>query len=369
MKRQLRVVVVICCGANEIIVDEDVPQPLIAVISTATLCVISIKVADNDSVALSVRLPVVNGIHRFEFRSCMDPSVTSTSRGVTQSGKTPKRAKEGMTTRKRTLAWSECVRTLCANLLQDHFGPVTAAVTVYLMNRQYMSLPLLAYRCHLPINQVKAVLRNLIQHHMISYRSDDANKLEYTCIVDRILQLAYYPHYLNIVELAYGDIGQRIVRKILHHGMISLSQCIDRILKNQLEDEEQQENIIGPDDIAAKFTELVNAHYVCRCDNVRAFEGGSENTVPKFSPFSDPFLVPEASDRNGFTGNVSPSRKRTIISSATGTVSKGDSGVMWRINFDKFSRQLRNSFILKMVKSYYCQVRYGFAKCIEYVAE
>uniref|UniRef100_A0A8C1PYL6 DNA-directed RNA polymerase III subunit RPC3 n=2 Tax=Cyprinus carpio TaxID=7962 RepID=A0A8C1PYL6_CYPCA len=260
---------------------------------------------------------------------------------------------------------------LCGLLLQEHFGDVVEKVGTHLIRSGVLTLRALAHETKLPLDLVKKSLCVLMQHGMCAFgagRRGPAGPVEYHIICERILHMLRYPRYIYTAKSLYGDTGELIVEEILQRGQMTMSSTVktvaDRLTHNMPEGQSMDYS-----EVVSAFSRLVETHFLQRCPPMASAESsssGADNTpLPAVTQPTEPEDHPELvnSDvnlrwlnciysgqgkrrRSSEDGEADP---RAAKKAKTDSSERGDEGIYWQVNFQRFHLHFRDQAIISAV--------------------
>ncbi|XP_059423533.1 DNA-directed RNA polymerase III subunit RPC3 [Carassius carassius] len=254
---------------------------------------------------------------------------------------------------------------LCGLLLQEHFGDVVEKVGTHLIRSGVLTLRALAHETKLPLDLVKKSLCVLMQHGMCAFgagRRGPAGPVEYHIICERILHMLRYPRYIYTAKSLYGDTGELIVEEILQRGQMTMSSTVktvaDRLTHNMPEGQSMDYS-----EVVSAFSRLVETHFLQRCPPLASAESSSSGAVntplPAVTQHTEPEDHPECYKlpyinltgqgkrrRSSEDGEAEP---RAAKKAKTDNSERGDEGIYWQVNFQRFHLHFRDQAIINAV--------------------
>ncbi|KAF9234765.1 RNA polymerase III subunit RPC82-domain-containing protein [Melanogaster broomeanus] len=118
---------------------------------------------------------------------------------------------------------------LCTEIINSHFGPLSAKVTSALLTRGRLSLPQLIRFTGLKPRTVRASILVLIQHNILwhAQTESEGEMLEFN-MVECLLRLRF-GRYVWQAENLFGRTGAEIVQLILDHGKLRPPDIISKL--------------------------------------------------------------------------------------------------------------------------------------------
>jgi DNA-directed RNA polymerase III subunit RPC3 len=110
-------------------------------------------------------------------------------------------------------------------LVKEHFGDFLEAVVTVLLKSGKQNLVQL--RHHLPskeVSKIRAALRVLLRHGMLSYEKHSRGFTEYAADINKILMITKYPQMMLSAKEMYGDDAEVIIEELLQKGSMTMVQ-------------------------------------------------------------------------------------------------------------------------------------------------
>ncbi|KZT44098.1 hypothetical protein SISSUDRAFT_1085644 [Sistotremastrum suecicum HHB10207 ss-3] len=116
---------------------------------------------------------------------------------------------------------------LCTQIINSHFGPLTAKVVSVLLTRGRLSALNVARFSELKISTVRAALLILIQHNLVwhSETEEEGEILEIN--VDECLARLRFGRFVWLTGQIYGQEASQIISIILDHGKLKINDVLD----------------------------------------------------------------------------------------------------------------------------------------------
>ncbi|KAJ8383778.1 hypothetical protein AAFF_G00214650 [Aldrovandia affinis] len=240
---------------------------------------------------------------------------------------------------------------LCGLLLQEHFGEVVE-------------------KSNTPLDLVKKSLCVLVQHGMCVFRGGrrgPSGPAEYCASPDRVLRILRFPRYIYTAKTLYGDTGELIVEEVLQRGHMTMSHAV-RTVADRLTHNMEEGRSMEYSEVVSAFSRLVETHFLQRCPPV-AEVGTTSSTAEAPSVPAARASTPTLSDSHpdrytlphiNLTGKGKRRRssedsdgetkegKRAKMDTAA-SVSMGDEGIYWQVNFERFHQHFRDQAIVSAV--------------------
>lgn len=226
---------------------------------------------------------------------------------------------------------------LCTAILREHFGEVVQKVSAELQWGP-RTLHLIVSATGLPIKTVKKALSVLIQYGFVTYeRGKLPTVAEYKFLPDKVLLLLRYPRYLTLIQNRLSDESRLLVEEILRSGYDTTTNVILRASERIKEGKTTVMNS-SLQNLKDKFLDLIHKQYLMRYP--APAEDDPTICVPQLVvKESELFWPPEINMTN-----------LSLLSQGHKAEDPGDSGVYWRINFDRFHQDLRDDIMIKAME-------------------
>ncbi|XP_039117325.1 DNA-directed RNA polymerase III subunit rpc3 [Dioscorea cayenensis subsp. rotundata] len=278
---------------------------------------------------------------------------------------------------------------LAAGLITSHFGDLVGKVCECLLRRGTLSLHEIIRFTELSSSQVKNCLLVLIQHSCVQAFSiprpvasgaEIRTLTQYMALFDNILHRLRFSKFLSIVQADLGLQCRNLLEGLLQHGRLTFEQLAEREASTKgLEGSTSSQNILR-----AEFDRLVRAHYVERCPRPEPFISPPEEdkltstkrrgskadavnlSVEELAMIGAALPVIERFSAIGSTGEEEESKTPGHNSYTVGDKRKHEalidketqaviveSGVLWRVNFEKFVYCLKKKACATNVRSRY----------------
>uniref|UniRef100_A0A915PCX1 DNA-directed RNA polymerase III subunit RPC3 n=1 Tax=Setaria digitata TaxID=48799 RepID=A0A915PCX1_9BILA len=236
------------------------------------------------------------------------------------------------------LLWMSSIEVdACIQILEDHFGPIVAAVGSVLLG-EAIPLPVVFQRlCNqFRISEIRRAMIILEQHGILRFTQDERQRIIYSAQTTDILRLVRSARCSFVAKTLYGEIAEAICEEIISQGRLTCSTCIRRVAA-RLE--------VSNNEVKTIFARLAETQFVMRNPKVENWFCG----CPIFEKHMDPFIMPDIIlDAKKEEISVGGSRKRKNLSSESGDP---DSDIYWRLNYMRFERYLRDEMVLSAYES------------------
>uniref|UniRef100_A0A671MAS4 DNA-directed RNA polymerase III subunit RPC3 n=1 Tax=Sinocyclocheilus anshuiensis TaxID=1608454 RepID=A0A671MAS4_9TELE len=254
---------------------------------------------------------------------------------------------------------------LCGLLLQEHFGDVVEKVGTHLIRSGVLTLRALAHETKLPLDLVKKSLCVLMQHGMCAFgagRRGPAGPVEYHIICEHILHMLRYPRYIYTAKSLYGDTGELIVEEILQRGQMTMSSTVktvaDRLTHNMPEGQSMDYS-----EVVSAFSRLVETHFLQRCPPMASAGSSSSEAVntplpvvtqptkPEDHPecYRLPYINLTGQGKRRRSSEDGEAEQRAAKKTKTDNSERGDEGIYWQVNFQRFHLHFRDQAIISAV--------------------
>ncbi|KAL4001676.1 RNA polymerase III subunit RPC82 helix-turn-helix domain family protein [Acanthocheilonema viteae] len=225
----------------------------------------------------------------------------------------------------------------CVEILEDHFGPIAAAVgSVLLSEAVSLSAIFQRLRNQFKISEIRRAMIILEQHGILRFSQDERHRITYSAQVPDILRLIRSARCSFVAKMLYGEIAETICEEIISQGRLTCSSCIRRVAA-RLE--------VSNNEVKTVFVRFAEAQFIMRYPRIDSNFYG----CPIFEKHSDPFLVPDVVlDARKQETIDNKSRKRKNLSNET---EDPDSGIYWHLNYLRFERYLRDEIVVNAYES------------------
>ncbi|CAK9804650.1 DNA-directed RNA polymerase III subunit RPC3 [Anthophora plagiata] len=214
-------------------------------------------------------------------------------------------------------------RKLCSSILCEHFGHIVQCVGEDLLKYGAKPLAMIRHTTHLSVAKIKEALCVLIKYDFVTHRQTERG-IEYFLNYKKVLMILRYSRYIFFVKTVCGDESEMMLEEVLKHGYLTASDLIMRTYKKI----EQSPSDLQPSVsvLKDKFELLVKNQFLMRS----LYTETTEEKVSEKPDFSLPDL------------NIAAISKR--IQGESGD--PGDNKVYWKVNFDRFTQDLRDQIIV-----------------------
>ncbi|KAF9036938.1 hypothetical protein BDZ89DRAFT_1061628 [Hymenopellis radicata] len=254
---------------------------------------------------------------------------------------------------------------LCVQIIDSHFGALTAKVASVLLTRGRLMLPHLVRYSGLKPRTVRAAVLVLVQHNLLWHATIDREGEVLEVNVDECLMRLRFAKYVWVAENLFGDAGRDIVQLILDHGKLR-SKDIHQHLPTM--------DHKGTKVYSQTLYKLVEASYLKPStilshesprDKIIKYEAEEKAKIagfPTSKQLREAKETAEAKLKREEEAAESVGLKRKAKDQPSHRPSKRknvdedgdvDETVYFRVNFDKFNIHLRNSLIERAVRERY----------------
>ncbi|XP_018307693.1 DNA-directed RNA polymerase III subunit RPC3 [Mycetomoellerius zeteki] len=218
---------------------------------------------------------------------------------------------------------------LCLLLLEESFGLIIRHIGNNLLYGT-KTLSALHFGTCLSKIKVKEGLSVLIKFGFVTYHKNEDNlRVEYTIHQNKIIMMLRYPRYILFAKTYCGDEGEIMFEEILKSGYITASEVIIKTYKRieQAPSNSTDESPSIPD-LKNVFELLVKNQFLMNCTS---FDTMSEDTEkPKYDlPNLDLLAISKSLEGQN--------------------VEFSDRKIYWKVNFDRFTQDLRDQTVISAV--------------------
>lgn len=125
--------------------------------------------------------------------------------------------------------------------------------------------------------KVAQSLSVLIIHNLVDYKLNSKQIIEYKLITKNVLNFLKYPLYINLTTKSKDDYAAEIVKELLQHGYLEMSNILLKILSKSINESPSSKDAILRDvnqidsyytNIRESFVQLVETKFVERLPNL-----------------------------------------------------------------------------------------------------
>ncbi|XP_073997116.1 RNA polymerase III subunit C isoform X1 [Rhodnius prolixus] len=227
---------------------------------------------------------------------------------------------------------------LCSVLILENFGNVAQKIHDELIWGP-KTYKLLLSATGLPSGLIKRALCILIQYGFVSFETG-RNPLiaEYVLQQEKIILLLRYPKYLSLINAKRGEPSRLLVEEVLKHGSITATKAILQAWK-RIQQGAIAKYTDGISGLKEFFHQLIVNQYLICCPTPSE-STGDDCRVPQFTVNEEEFFSPPEIDL----------RKLMDLEKGIPNSDPGDTGIMWRCNFDRFHQDLRDEIVIEAVR-------------------
>ncbi|MCP9258862.1 DNA-directed RNA polymerase III subunit RPC3 [Dirofilaria immitis] len=226
----------------------------------------------------------------------------------------------------------------CVEILEDHFGPIVAAVGNVLLSE---TVPLLVIfqrlRNQFSISEIRRAMIILEQHGILQFAQDERQRIIYSAQAIDILRLVRSARCSFVAKTLYGEIAEAICEEIISQGRLTCSSCIRRVAA-KLE--------VSNNEVKTIFARLAEAQFVRRYPRVESNLCG----CPVFEKHLDPFIMPDMILDAG-KQEINVDRKSRKRKNPGNEKEDPDGNIYWRLNYMRFERYLRDEMVVSAYES------------------
>lgn len=219
-------------------------------------------------------------------------------------------------------------RKLCSCILSEHFGSIVQTVGEDLFKYGPKPYSLIRHTTHLTLSKIKEALCVLIKYDLVTHRQTERG-IEYSLAYERLITIFRYPRYMFFVKTVCGDEAEMMLEEVLKNGYITASELIIKTYKRI----EQSPSELQPSVpvLKDKFELLVKNQFLMHS----LYTDTAEVIVNDKPNFNLPDIN-VAAITNQIQGN---------------TCDLGDSNIYWKLNFDRFTQDLRDQIIVSAMRN------------------
>ncbi|XP_043256032.1 DNA-directed RNA polymerase III subunit RPC3 [Colletes gigas] len=221
-------------------------------------------------------------------------------------------------------------RKLCSCILLEHFGQIVQSVGDDLFKHGPKPYGLIRHTTHLTLSKIKEALCVLIKYDLVTHRQTERG-IEYSLAYEKILMILRYPKYMFFVKTICGDEAEMMLEEVLKHGYITASELIMKTYKRIERSPSELQSSVSM--LKGKFELLVKNQFLMRSLHSETTEVPKTNDKPDFN-LPDLNLGAIMQEIQGSSGN-----------------DFGDSKIYWKVNFDRFSQDLRDQIIVSAMRN------------------
>ncbi|XP_045129166.1 DNA-directed RNA polymerase III subunit RPC3-like [Portunus trituberculatus] len=251
---------------------------------------------------------------------------------------------------------------VCNKILQEYFGDIVAKVGQVLFQRGRNPLRVICANARLAPTKVSQALAVLIQHNLVVWEEWRRGIPAYTLLHDRVLLILRFPRYVYLVREQFGEEAEMVVDVLLKEGQATASHVI---VTSSLKLIEAAENAPTPALTSESFDQrhisqrnqlqrLIEAQFVQRCPTPQ----NADQAVPVLSikgdllySFPNDLLDLKAlqQDIQLRATNTTTSTTTSAAATTQPKVTHPDANVFWRLNYDRFHIEFRDSEICNSI--------------------
>ncbi|XP_014224628.1 DNA-directed RNA polymerase III subunit RPC3 [Trichogramma pretiosum] len=218
---------------------------------------------------------------------------------------------------------SALMEKLCRSLLMEHFGAATCEVGCILFKYGPKTMTQFANFTKLPANKIVEALYALIKFDIVAHEKLPREVL-YSIDIEKIFLLLRHHRYTTFVKKNMYDEAEMLFDVVLKNGYDTASQIIVKTY-TRLEQNPPERRASIPL-LLEKFELLVKNQFIIR---------HSVNNDANTDAYN--FIMP------------SLHVKDLIQLSKNTNVDTGDQNIFWKINFDRFTQDLRNEILVNTI--------------------
>ncbi|KAK7078644.1 DNA-directed RNA polymerase III subunit RPC3 [Halocaridina rubra] len=235
------------------------------------------------------------------------------------------------------------LQKVCLKILKEYFGDIVAKVGDTLFQKGSNPLRILCSTTKLPLSKVKEALAVLIKHNLVTWDEWKPGIPCYTLLHDRVLLILRYPRYVYHVREKFGEQSEMIIDVISKEGQATASHVIvtSSLKMYDANTDGMNKGSFEQQHITARnhLLNLIENEYIQRCPAPQ----DSNKPVPKLTVKAEDLysLTPEMLDLKALQQEIQLRR----AGEGKPEVSHPYSDIFWRINYDRFHIDFRDSEI------------------------
>lgn len=202
----------------------------------------------------------------------------------------------------------------------------------------------------LPLSKVSEAIAVLVQHNLVTWEEWRPGIPCYTLLHDRILLILRFPRYVFLVREKFGEEEEMVVDVLLKEGQATASHIIITSCVKLLEASDNDTSASSGSNyeqrhitIRNHLLKLIENEFIQRCSSPQ----DSTKPVPVLTIKEEDLysLPPELLDLKALQQEIQHRRTETTAP----TFIHPDANVLWRLNYDRFHIEFRDSEICNSI--------------------
>ncbi|XP_042859941.1 DNA-directed RNA polymerase III subunit RPC3-like [Penaeus japonicus] len=241
------------------------------------------------------------------------------------------------------------LQKVCYKILNEYFGDIVARVGDALFQKGLNPLKVICTHSKLPYSKVSEALAVLVQHNLVTWEEWRPQTPGYTLLHDRILLILRFPRYVYLVREQFGEEGEMVVDVLLKEGQATASSIIITSC-TKLYEAATDESAVAKGNLEQKHVvvrnhllKLIENEFIQRCPSPQ----DPKVPVPVLSIKEDQLysLPSELLDLKALQQEIQLRR----AGDTKPAVTHPDAQIYWRVNYDRFHIEFRDSEIRNCV--------------------
>ncbi|XP_042220401.1 DNA-directed RNA polymerase III subunit RPC3-like isoform X1 [Homarus americanus] len=237
------------------------------------------------------------------------------------------------------------LQKICYKILNEYFGDIVAKVGEALFLKGVNPLRVICASTKLPLVKVSEAVAVLIQHNLVTWEEWRPGIPCYTLLHDRVLLILRFPRYVYLVREQFGEEGEMVVDVLLKEGQATASHIIVTSCVKLLEASDNDDGGGGCNyeqqhiTIRNHLLKLIENEFIQRCPSPQ----DPSKPVPILSiKQEDLYNLPQdLLDLKALQQEIQHRHTETTKP----TFTHPDTNVFWRLNYDRFHIEFRDSEI------------------------
>ncbi|KAF8644133.1 hypothetical protein AX16_008661 [Volvariella volvacea WC 439] len=253
---------------------------------------------------------------------------------------------------------------LCAQIIHDHFGPLTGRVASVLLSRGRLPLSQVVRYTGLKPRTVRAAIIVLVQHNLLWHAQTDDSEEGLEINTEECMTRLRFGRYVFQTEKLFGTHAAEIVQLILDHGKLRAPEVLSRLAydpKTTTLYRQALQKLVTTTHLKPSTT----LSHISPCDKILRYEAEEKAKISGFPSAKELREVKEIArarirreeeeaEKVGLKRKgkepVAKHRQRKVIDEDIVV----DDDVYFRVNFEKYNVHIRNALIETA-----CKERYG----------
>ncbi|XP_071528802.1 DNA-directed RNA polymerase III subunit RPC3 [Panulirus ornatus] len=237
------------------------------------------------------------------------------------------------------------LQKICHKILNEYFGNIVATVGEVLFQKGSNPLRVIKTYAKLPLYKVAEAIAVLVKHNLVTWEEWRPGIPCYTLLHDRVLLILRFPRYVYLVREQFGEEGEMVVDVLLKEGQATASHIIVTSCVKLLEASDSDVGSSGSSyeqrhvTIRNHLLKLIENEFIQRCPSPQ----DSSKQVPVLTIKEEELysLPSELLDLKALQQEI----QHRHTENTKPTVTHPDINVFWRLNYDRFHIEFRDSEI------------------------